>query len=526
MEAMDEIVRTAVIGTERSPAPLPSLPGDVGAALAQLQGREPERALLSAAAILSTYRLAGHVPAAAGASLPPPCPPEELRPCSAQSSQHLATLLSPDERPLLPEWLAACAAAGKVAPPRHLPGLLDLAATRAELRPLVAPVIGNRGRWLAAQNPAWQFAAAVPVASADDPAAWDTGTRDQRVAYLRRQRETDPAAARQLLEQAWPQETPEDRAAFLATFQTRLTGDDEPFLEQALDDRRKEVRRVATDLLARLPGSQFSQRMLDRLRPAIRIELKERGKVAKLVRGGGGRKVLIEVTPPKECDKAMTRDGIDAKPPAGLRVGEKAWWVQQLLAAVPPTVWTDASGATPEELVAAARDSDWDAPLLSGWTHAAARYADAAWSAALLRAHLESKKGRAASPELWEAVKAIVQSTPAPQLEQITIESLQSTSARLGEHPAMMILHEHKRVWGRDLSLAVLDRVRADLSSTRGQSWDVIQWVGQDLGSRLSPDVAADAARLPDGTEGYASAMDKMRTTVQFRHDMLKEIRS
>ncbi|WP_143219756.1 DUF5691 domain-containing protein [Actinomadura sp. CNU-125] len=100
-------------------------------------------------------------------------------------------------------------------------------------------------------------------------AAWRSGTRHRRAAYLSRLRGTDPAAARALLRESWDREPAPDRAAFLGTFAWGLSLDDEPFLEAALDDRGKDVRQLAADLLARLPGTAYGERMAERARACV-----------------------------------------------------------------------------------------------------------------------------------------------------------------------------------------------------------------------------------------------------------------
>lgn len=70
--------------------------------------------------------------------------------------------------------------------------------------------------------------------------------------------------ARDLLASSWAQESPKDRSDFLAAFEKGLSPDDEAFLESTLGDRRKEVRRVASYLLAHLPESGLRRRMLER----------------------------------------------------------------------------------------------------------------------------------------------------------------------------------------------------------------------------------------------------------------------
>ena len=58
----------------------------------------------------------------------------------------------------------------------------------------------------------------------------------------------------------------------------------------------------------------------------------------------------LAVTPPEECDAAMKRDGIDPKPPAG--IGERAWWLDQIVSAAPLDTWSALDGS-PADLVAA-----------------------------------------------------------------------------------------------------------------------------------------------------------------------------
>src|SRR5262249_42032067 len=156
----------------------------------------------------------------------------------------------------------------------------------------ILPVLGARGRWLAAQNPNWNYTAVD-----FDEALWGTGVRDQRLALLANLRRRDAARARDLLTATWEQESPKDRAHFLAALENGLSLEDEAFLESCLDDRRKEVRRAAADLLGRLPESALCQRMLERGRPLLTFKLNRL------------KRKVIEVTLPESCDKTMQRDG-------------------------------------------------------------------------------------------------------------------------------------------------------------------------------------------------------------------------
>src|SRR5207302_10187282 len=124
--------------------------------------------------------------------------------------------------------------------------------------------------WLAAQRPDWAYASGTPAPSTvDDGDVWELGVIARRVAYLTRLRRRDPARGRELLAEAWDAEPPEDRAMLLGALRTGLSTEDDPVLERALDDRRRQVRDVALDLLSHLPHSAYGQRMATRARACV-----------------------------------------------------------------------------------------------------------------------------------------------------------------------------------------------------------------------------------------------------------------
>ncbi|HWM10862.1 MAG TPA: DUF5691 domain-containing protein, partial [Solirubrobacteraceae bacterium] len=249
----------------------------------------------------------------------------------------LAAMLDGVHPGLVPEWLDLVAAAGMRPPPELLPELLELAEERPELAAAAAAAAGPRAAWLAARG---------ALAPADD--VWEQGSRPARAEVLGRLRRADPAAGRALLASTWEAETADDRAAFLEALEHGLGPDDEPFLEAALDDRRKPVRRAAADLLWSLPGSRLAGRMAERSVP--------------LVRAGAL---------PEECDKAMERDGVERTPPRG--VGARQFWLAQLVEATPLSAWS------PEPAT-----GEWRDLLRAAWARAAVRQRDAGWARRLL----------------------------------------------------------------------------------------------------------------------------------------------
>jgi hypothetical protein len=363
----DDMATAALVGSERRAAPLPTAGGLLGAMLGAIAGQdvEADQKRLAAAAMVATYRRAGTRPEADHTAGPEPCPRDERPPTTARSSRHLRAMLDGPLRPALAEWLSTVAEVGRRIRNRDLVEVLELGREHPAMRALILPVIGGRGRWLAAQNPAWRFAAAGDGADVD----WQTASREERLVELNRLRATEPARARELVSSTWSQETPADRAAFLATFATGLCAEDEPFLESALDDPRAEVRRAAAELLGRLPESLLGKRMIDRLRPLVTV----------LDRGGT---LAIEVALPDAFSKDMARDGIARTQPG---LGEKNAWLRQMIAIVPPSYWSGGVNRSPAELLESARRSEWESLLAVAWSEAAERHRDQPWLETIAR---------------------------------------------------------------------------------------------------------------------------------------------
>ncbi len=146
MSTWQRAVTAALAGTERQPA----------------DGPDPERALLASLARLSVRRRAALVPRRGA---PPgdeaPAEPEERPLAGDAAAARLAGLLAGSAPELVAEWLDLAARARLLVPPALLPDLLAHARTQPALQERALEVIGNRGRWLAARNPDWAFAAAI-----------------------------------------------------------------------------------------------------------------------------------------------------------------------------------------------------------------------------------------------------------------------------------------------------------------------------------------------------------------------------
>lgn len=376
---------------------------------------------------------------------------------------------------------------------------------KLELCDAISPLLGERGRWLAAQNPEWSWATG---ASGEDDDIWETGDLPTRLACLRKLRETQPGHARELLASTWKVDPAEDRAAFIAVFETGLSQDDEAFLEAAVDDKRKEVRRNAAALLARIPDSGLVKRMTRRVLPLLRFASAETGSVLKLKKS---KPAVLEVSLPAECDKPMQRDGVDLKPPAGM--GEKGWWLAQMLGAVPLSTWTDAWQCGMDEILGASEHSEWKTELFEGWTLAAIGQRNADWAVALLPIALEP--GRSAR---LESLLAIV---PLQYAETHLLKYLSGNFRKFVDSPAILPwLCQHE--WSANFSIAVLDFLRA-LTASESSDWQFRNRL-VNFASCLAPESFSQALNgWPTDSAGWpfwAKGMEDFLAVVQFRSDI------
>ena len=255
---MDTLTRAAITGTSRETPPASGLPTDD-----LLRGAEksPERELLLRAGMRAVYRAAGRR-AETGARALGPAPEEALPACSAKAAELLRRLFAGRRGDILREALERLRLAGLRLPDTLLPTALGL--QEKGLRPFVVAVLGERGYWLAGQNPNWGWAVAKEGLEADDQTVWQEGVLPQRLEALRHVRYLDAEEGRRWVEEVWTAEKAEARKAMAEALETGLSTADEPFLERALHDRSVRVCEAVAALLARIPGSAYAERVAAR----------------------------------------------------------------------------------------------------------------------------------------------------------------------------------------------------------------------------------------------------------------------
>jgi hypothetical protein len=375
---MQELTRLALVGTAQAGA---AAAPDAAHPAERLVARMPaeterEHQFLLRAGVRAVYEQCGRQPSGSGSAIEA-CPPEERRVAPAALIGLLQNTLATQAWDLLNEYLQQFAERQWVWQPELLPQLLSTGD--ASVRERALPVLGERGRWLSRFHPDWHWVTAgSPALSGADRQTlvrlWDEGTIGERCRALETLRRTEPAEARQWLQESAAKEKADQRARLVATLSVGLNTDDEPFLESLLDDRSEQVRQVAAGLLARLPDSALSARM--RSRAEVLLSAEKTGLLRK--------KLKLVCRPPEEIDKTWERDGISRKVPAGQ--GKRAIWTAAVVSAVPPGWWLERFSSDPAQLIAAIEQDDFSDAVLTGWTQAAVTFSQSSQSSAWLQA--------------------------------------------------------------------------------------------------------------------------------------------
>lgn len=538
----DDLVTSALLGVTRRPVDVAGLPGEVGRLATTLPESDAPGRLLDAAALLTALRRAGTGPLPAPATVPA-APQETAAAASSAAGARLAGLLARTDElaeRLLDEWLALAASHGRLAPPAHLPRLLDWACARGERAEVrrdraarVAPVLGERGRWLAAHRAEWAAVAppdasrpgrdpgphvAGPGTTEHDggalvgggvgglpPAAgdsWTAGTaagRRERLAALRR---ADPAAARTLLLAADPSTLRgEERAQLYGVLSDGLEPADEELLERALDDARQDVRTVAAALLRRLPTSAHAARAAARVVPLVRVERRRLRRVLVVE--------LPEVDPADRDDRAL--------PPAPSGTGTRTWLLRHLVLATPLRTWEESLGAGPDELVALPVADDLRGQLRAGWLGAARDQADAGWARALLRD---------ADPGERVALLPVLGLQERAELVAAAVDALAQQGGRAALTHVDALLGTCPRPWPPVLAAAVLRWLARERST---DTWHA-DWALRTVAMRLPTDPATEDAVRAAGLaraddDPWRARVLTVADTLHDRRHMTEELR-
>lgn len=223
---------------------------------------------------------------------------------------------------------------------------------------------------------------------------------------------------------------------------------------------------------------------------------------------------------PDEPNDALVRDGVENRTSGPL--GARAFVLYQIIAATPLDTW-DASGASPDELIAAACETEWQAVLVRGWAAAAGRQRSAAWAGPSLRLLLQA----AEEPDRDE-VRRLVWALDPAERERIVAALLREPEFRSSQ--AVRLLEACPHAWSESFSRAALTALKGYFGTLESYGEHALRTaVSQRLTRYFSPAVADEVeggwnrsdAAWHKGDEEMASAL---AATLAFRRDMQEEL--
>jgi hypothetical protein len=233
------------------------------------------------------------------------------------------------------------------------------------------------------------------------------------------------------------------------------------------------------------------------------------------------------LTLPPECDKAMARDGIETKPGRS-GFGERAWWLLQMVAAIPPSTWTAAWGRTPKEIITSVLESEWRSALLQGITRAALRRRDATWIESLLEAAPRTES----LIDVTEAITIL----PADARESALLRLLRAkhdpaalADTRSVPDDGLILLISYRQPWGEALSSYFLEQIWSALSDNLSQQTYQLLSALPAAGLRVPPDfglreINARSEAIAALDPWARRPLENFQALLQFRADMLKEL--
>ncbi len=516
------IKKSLLLGTSRAGTQaLNDLPAALqDSVFAETQNETPESGLWEGIAALDLWSRAGAQALAITGKPADMAADEKLKACPQQAETKLTLLLQGTYPELRLEWLSLASQHGCHLPYKFLPAMLELVRTQPAFKPHVAAVMGERGKWLARQNPAWNWHAGSDTT---EDSLWETGTLEQRMEVLRSSRSKDPELGRSMLQQVWNNEPPEHRIRLIQCLKENLSVADQEFLERALDDKRKEVRTTAQALLLSLPDSLLELRMRTRLDTLLSIR-------PDII---GDTELLVSL--PVERDKAMQRDGIGSTSHYG--IGEKAGWLLDMLAAVSPLYWSEKWQLGPAQLFALAAKSDYQQVLLTGWAtalqtlsaragmqdHASPQLENWCLELSHLSLQADSKHRANLSPFVYK----ILANAQSGFVYAFFLELLTPGQVNFSVWAVLELFQQvaaQKRCLPAALSIAIVAHIRNNLSQLTAEFWSLKQ-VLNTLALVIDPaqlhEYERDWPRADPHWDKWQTTIDDFLALLRFRSEMM-----
>ncbi len=500
----EALTKLSLLGTERG-----QLPGEAQQALLRL-GLEadapPEQTVLEGLALYHQLRRAGYQPAPHEGSSDTP-PPSGRRAVNAQAARILQHIVQGRYRDALPEYLRLIEAGGWQLPPEQLPALFYYAAKRPAFWDQLRPLLSARDHWLLRQNKDWQ-----PLAERPPEDDWQECSPEERAMMLRYLRRHAPETAAGYLSPIWEDLPYTEKKSLLEQLAIGLGEADEPFLEQARQDSRKEVRQAAVRLLTLLPGARLQEELYAGAARLLRLD--DQGN--------------LRIAYPDAPGKADKRLGIGRGGAGKYAGGQKAGWAYDWLSRIPPGRWETHFKKNTLDTMRLFLRGDKHQLLADAVTNAALLHRDHRWMEALLRhwwrtdneARWNTALGKQLMSELPEATfNQLLENHLRQHTNYLEENSLPTQWLCLGQHP-----------WSPALSKAVVQGLQQWLAGGQSYHWNlwhykrVLKVGAYQVHPALLSEFRHGWDKRAPAWERWAPDVDRFLKVLSFRRDMRRAL--
>ncbi|KAF0247415.1 MAG: hypothetical protein FD167_3184 [bacterium] len=508
----DDLVSTALIGTQRQAGEVsPISPSDkLNAMLSQLNTSDVEHNLLSAATLLAIYQRAGKAPNKLDISLTEPCDLEDLPIYNPERNKLFLSIFEERNVKAFAEYLSLLGKTACRISNDNLCQILNYGNSYPEFREGICKVIGKRGQWLAEQNPNWAYARVTNPKNVTPEEIWQIGNKLDRINLLKELRKKDSKKARELVLSTWKEESADERVAFILTFKENLTIEDENFLENALDDRAKDIRLEAQKLLSCLSESQFHARMLKRLRSIIKLKTEKKN-------------TILEINLPQNLDEMTIRDIVEVNPP-NKDIGQKAWWLRKIVLAVDPKFWSNHLNLSSKEVFSLIAKSDWEQDLLWALPGSISNHLDLEWAKALFQWYIDKNIAIG-----FETTSTLFSKLSPKEREDLLMLFLNKEEKFNATSLIGKLLYFHKTLWSKELLKQVLNIVVMRINNDKKFDWNLSNFLEHVALHTPTTMFSATYSLFDENRFSYTQwriwgkAIEPFISLLKFREKMLEE---
>ena len=505
----DELVKVALIGTDRS-----NLSEASKMELSELgidTSKELTTTILEGAALLSLMQKTGGFPKSWTKPIPKKSPKETGTQCSKKSRNHLKLILKGVYGDLLSEFIIHLVKNKKLIPLDYIPDLLDQSLTNKEIWEVLKTAIGQRGYWLIEQNPNWQ-----PLSYQPDLSIWEIGTKEQRLQLLFYIREQNPDEAIPLIQSTWDQDDLISKAQFVQALEKSASQADEVFLEECLNNSRKEIRKPAAKILAGIQESQLCKRFFDQTISLMEYHPTTTSKKENLI-----------IKLPEELTDDMIRDGIDPSSKWFLG-GAKASRLGQMIAVIPPHFWEQHFEKNTREVLQLFVKSDWSELILQAVTESAVLHKNLNWAEEILIYWMENFQNE--SWQYFNPISLFNIITPSVFNKIALLHINEKNSLVDEESPLSILLSNINLPWKNDLSIAFINAMQSWIAGETSHYWSgwhlrpILKKAAMYTNPELFDQLAKGWSAHSYAWNSWEKEVDSFLSVLKFRKDMIQEL--